>query len=109
MGAAFLLLPWCSSGGGGGGTRLTDLVDGGDLDLLEGDLDRGGGDRDLERLLDDGGERRRGEGEGEYLLVGERRGSKSLLNLQWNFFCWSFAMEFCETSKTLFRLPSFFC
>ena len=79
-----LLLPWCSSGGGGGGTRLTDLVDGGDLDLLEGDLDRGGGDRDLERLLDGGGggERRRGEGEGEDLLVGERRRSKSLPNLQ---------------------------
>ena len=71
--AAFLLLlPWCSSGGGG--TRLTDLVDGGDLDLLEGDLD-------LERLRD-GGERRRGDGEGGDLLVGERRRSKSLPDLQ---------------------------
>ena len=51
-----------------------DLVDGGDLDLLEGDLDRGGGDRDLERLLDGAGGVRR-EAEGEDLLVGERRGS----------------------------------
>ena len=82
-----MLLPWCSSGGGGG-TRLTDLVDGGDLDLLEGDLERGGGDRDLERLLDGaGGERRRREGEGEVLLVGERRRSKSFPNLQLIAFC----------------------
>ena len=96
MGAAdaafLLLLPWCSSGGGG--TRLTDLVDGGDLDLLEGDLDRGGGDRDLERLLDGGGERRRGDREGEDLLVGERRSSKSLPNLQRNSLFWSFVTEF---------------
>ena len=62
--AAFLLC--CSSG-----ILLMVLVDGGDRDLGGGDRDLGGGerdldggDRDLERLLDGGGDRRRGDGEG---------------------------------------------
>ena len=87
--AAFLLC--CSSG-----ILLMVLVDGGDRDLRRGDRDLGGGDRDLdggdrdlERLLDGGGDRRRGDGEGGDLFTGERRRSSLSLichSSQFEFF-----------------------
>ena len=92
--AAFLLC--CSSG-----ILLMVLVDGGDrdlgggdLDLVGGDLDLVGGDLDLERLLDGGGDRRRGDGVGGDLFAGERRRSKSWPNL--SLVCHPSQFEFCR-------------